>query len=68
MSSISISASDAGAMRGEKMRLVVSIMVPSGWRLISQSGNELVYERIAESGGRDSANFEIRAFTTVGRR
>jgi hypothetical protein len=63
MSSISISVSDNSARRGEKMRLVVSILPPPGWLLIAQNGNELVYQRIAAGDESDSASFEIRAIT-----
>jgi hypothetical protein len=64
MSSISVSVSDADIGAGQKMQLVVSISPPRGWKLISQNGQELVYER-SEPGGSDSTNFEIRAYTTV---
>jgi hypothetical protein len=64
MSSISVSVSDADLEPGQKMQLVVSISPPRGWRLVSQNGQELVYER-SGPGGSGSTNFEIRAFTTV---
>jgi hypothetical protein len=68
MSSISVSVSDASVSRGEKMRLVVSILAPPGWSLISQNSKELIYERIAGGDEGDSTKFEIRAFTTIEKR
>jgi hypothetical protein len=65
MSSVSLSVSDTTIARGDKMRVVVSITAPPGWRLISQNGKELIYERIAARDGTDTDNFEIRAFTTI---
>ena len=64
MSSISFSVSDTNTRRGQKMRLVVSIIPAPGWELISQNGQDLVYERSGADAEAGSASFEIRAFTT----
>ena len=61
----SVSATDIG--RDEKMRVVVSIASPPGWRMVSQTSTELIYERIAPGNDADLVKFEIRAFTTVER-
>jgi hypothetical protein len=64
-SSISIAISDAHIEPGQKMRLIVSILPPPGWKLISQNAQEVVYERSGPSGQGGSINFQIRAFTTT---
>ncbi|MBV8771916.1 MAG: hypothetical protein JO166_06245 [Deltaproteobacteria bacterium] len=65
LSSISFSVRNRDIGRNRKMRVVVSIASPPGWRMVFQSGTELIYERIAPGTDADSVNFEIRAFTTV---
>jgi hypothetical protein len=64
LGSISFSISD-GIGRNDKIRVVVSITSPPGWRLISQTSAELIYQRIATGNEADSVDFEIRAFTTI---
>jgi allophanate hydrolase subunit 1 len=65
LGSISFSISDGGIGRNDKIRVVVSITSPPGWRLISQTSAELIYQRIATGNEADSVDFEIRAFTTI---
>jgi hypothetical protein len=59
--SISVSVLDTNFGPGRKMRLVVSITAPPGWTLVSQDGNEFVYE--GSGFGNGATNFEIRAAT-----
>jgi hypothetical protein len=56
---------DVGAGPGQKIRLIVSILTPPGWRLISQNSRQSVYERIATGDEGGATKFEIRAFTSV---
>ncbi len=65
ISSTRICLSDINVGPGQKARLVVSIVSPPGWRLISQNSKQWVYERIAADDKADSTKFEIRAFTTI---
>jgi len=65
ISSTSICLSDINIGPGQKARLVVSILSPPGWRLISQTSKQWVYERIAANDAADSSKFEIQTFSTV---
>jgi hypothetical protein len=67
LGSISFSVSDTDIGANDQLRVVVSISSPRGWRMVSQTGTELIYERIALGNDAHPVNFQIRAFTTVER-
>lgn len=64
-SSISVSASAVITGPGQKLRMVVSITPPPGWNLVSQTGQEMIYERSGTSGKAQPIDFVVRAFTVI---